>query len=53
MAYAVMGGLVVATLLTLVFLPARHVTWFRIEPQALPATAADAREVPAALYAAG
>jgi multidrug efflux pump subunit AcrB len=33
MAYAVMGGLVVATLLTLVFLPALYVTWFRIEPQ--------------------
>jgi multidrug efflux pump subunit AcrB len=34
MAYAVMGGLVVATLLTLVFLPALYVTWFRISPQA-------------------
>jgi multidrug efflux pump len=33
MAYAVMGGLVVATLLTLVFLPALYVAWFRIEPQ--------------------
>ncbi|MGB9219499.1 MAG: efflux RND transporter permease subunit, partial [Pseudolabrys sp.] len=32
MAYAVMGGLVVATLLTLVFLPALYVAWFRIEP---------------------
>jgi Cu/Ag efflux pump CusA len=32
MAYAVMGGLVVATLLTLVFLPALYVTWFRIKP---------------------
>ena len=32
MAYAVMGGLVVATLLTLVFLPALYVTWFRITP---------------------
>ena len=31
MAYAVMGGLVVATLLTLVFLPALYVTWFRIK----------------------
>lgn len=37
MAYAVMGGLVVATLLTLVFLPALYVTWFRIKPD--PATA--------------
>ncbi len=32
MAYAVMGGLVVATLLTLVFLPALYVAWFRIPP---------------------
>jgi multidrug efflux pump subunit AcrB len=33
MAYAVMGGLVVATLLTLVFLPALYVTWFGIKPE--------------------
>jgi multidrug efflux pump subunit AcrB len=32
MAYAVMGGLIVATLLTLVFLPALYVAWFRIKP---------------------
>jgi multidrug efflux pump len=32
MAYAIMGGLAVATLLTLVFLPALYVTWFRIKP---------------------
>jgi Cu/Ag efflux pump CusA len=32
MAYAVMGGLIVATLLTLVVLPALYVTWFRIKP---------------------
>ena len=30
MAYAVMGGFVVAALLTLVFLPALYVTWFQI-----------------------
>src|SRR5436190_7084051 len=35
MAYAAMGGLVVATLLTLVFLPALYVAWFRIK-QAQP-----------------
>ena len=35
MAVAIMGGLLVATLLTLVFLPALYVTWFRIkEPRA-------------------
>ncbi len=31
MAYAIMGGLAVATMLTLVFLPALYVTWFRVE----------------------
>ncbi|HEX6441564.1 MAG TPA: efflux RND transporter permease subunit, partial [Stellaceae bacterium] len=39
MAYAIMGGLAVATLLTLVFLPALYVAWFRIkrpEPTASP-----------------
>ena len=30
MAYAIMGGLAVATLLTLIFLPALYVAWFRI-----------------------
>jgi multidrug efflux pump subunit AcrB len=30
MAYAIMGGLAVATVLTLIFLPALYVTWFRI-----------------------
>ena len=35
MAYAVMGGLVVATLLTLVFLPSLYVAWFRIQPAEL------------------
>ena len=29
MAYAIMGGLLVATILTLIFLPAMYVTWFR------------------------
>jgi multidrug efflux pump subunit AcrB len=38
MAFAIMGGLLVATVLTLIFLPALYVTWFRVrEP------AADAR----------
>ena len=35
MAYAIMGGLAVATLLTLVFLPALYVAWFRIKPPAI------------------
>jgi multidrug efflux pump subunit AcrB len=43
MAYAVIGGLAVATLLTLVFLPALYVAWFRVQPvdaiaPALPAS---------------
>jgi len=36
MAYAVMGGLVGATLLTLVFLPALYVAWFKITPESAP-----------------
>jgi hypothetical protein len=40
MAYAIIGGLAVATVLTLIFLPALYVTWFRIkEPPAGKATA--------------
>ena len=31
MAYAMMGGIVVGTVLTLLFLPALYVTWFRIK----------------------
>jgi multidrug efflux pump subunit AcrB len=35
MAYAIMGGLLVATVLTLIFLPALYVAWFRVrEPVA-------------------
>jgi multidrug efflux pump subunit AcrB len=33
MAYAIMGGLAVATALTLVFLPALYVAWFRVREQ--------------------
>ncbi len=41
MAYAIMGGLAAATLLTLVFLPALYVTWFRIKkPHSTPSRAA-------------
>jgi multidrug efflux pump subunit AcrB len=43
MAYAVMGGLIVATLLTLVFLPALYVAWFKITPQA-PSQAGEQQE---------
>jgi len=41
MSYAIMGGLLVATVLTLIFLPALYVAWFRVrEP---PAAEADRR----------
>jgi multidrug efflux pump len=32
MAVAIMGGLVVATVLTLLFLPALYAAWFRVKP---------------------
>jgi len=39
MAYAMMGGIVVGTVLTLIFLPALYVAWFRIkEPKVEAAT---------------
>jgi hypothetical protein len=34
MAFAMMGGLLVATALTLLFLPALYVAWFRLEEPA-------------------
>jgi multidrug efflux pump subunit AcrB len=43
MAYAVIGGLMVATLLTLVFLPALYVAWFRITPPDVSSEPAFAR----------
>jgi multidrug efflux pump len=41
MAFAIMGGLLVATVLTLIFLPALYITWFRVRE---PATDAHERE---------
>jgi multidrug efflux pump len=52
MAYAVMGGLVVATLLTLVFLPALYVAWFRVRAAEAIATAVPTSPGPV-LVAAG
>jgi multidrug efflux pump subunit AcrB len=41
MAFAIMGGLLVATVLTLIFLPALYVAWFRVkEPRANAAVSA-------------
>jgi multidrug efflux pump subunit AcrB len=47
MAFAIMGGLLVATMLTLVFLPTVYVTWFRGreaagEPSSMPASSSTA-----------
>jgi multidrug efflux pump subunit AcrB len=44
MAFAIMGGLAVATLLTLIFLPALYVAWFRIKEPSHPEVAAEAEE---------
>jgi multidrug efflux pump len=38
MAVAIMGGLFVATLLTLLFLPALYAAWFKVKPQSQLAT---------------
>ena len=46
MAYAIMGGLIVATVLTLLFVPALYAAWFRVEkPQSAAAAATDAAEL--------
>jgi multidrug efflux pump subunit AcrB len=48
MAYAIMGGLAVATLLTLVFLPALYVAWFRIKrPQPAASREMGSAKIPA------
>jgi len=44
MAYAMMGGIITGTLLTLLFLPAPYLAWFRIKepaPEAAEAVLAD------------
>ena len=46
MAYAIMGGLAIATVLTLVFLPALYVAWFRIKrPRPDDPQVADAEQI--------
>lgn len=42
MAYAMMGGIVVGTVLTLLFLPALYIVWFRIKDPAKHGSAAEA-----------
>ena len=47
MAYAMMGGIIMGTLLTLLFLPALYVAWFRIKaPSAANAEPVSAQAVP-------
>ena len=48
MAYALMGGIIVGTLLTLLFLPALYVMWFRVKPPAKPINPAKATSITAA-----
>ena len=45
MAYAMMGGIIVGTVLTLLFLPALYVAWFRIKE---PGVSQRSRETPPA-----
>jgi multidrug efflux pump subunit AcrB len=52
MAFAVIGGLAVATLLTLVFLPALYVAWFRVRPPDAIAPAAPTSPAPVSVVAA-
>jgi multidrug efflux pump len=47
MAYAIIGGLFVATLLTLLFLPALYVAWFRIKEPRKEREVGLRQEVPA------
>ena len=46
MAFAIIGGLAVATVLTLIFLPALYVAWFRIAEPAASTVPVEQSEVP-------
>jgi multidrug efflux pump subunit AcrB len=50
MAFAMMGGIIVGTLLTLLFLPALYIAWFRVKPPVEPVK--KALPVPVALQTA-
>jgi hypothetical protein len=52
MAYATMGGLLVATALTLIFLPALYVAWFRVKKPTSMSDSIGAREATAHSQAA-
>jgi len=51
MAYAIMGGLAVATLLTLISLPSLYITWFKIRQDGERTTPTDASAPPLAAVA--
>jgi multidrug efflux pump subunit AcrB len=51
MAYAIMGGLAVATLLTLISLPSLYITWFKIRQDAERTTPTDGSALPVAAVA--
>lgn len=53
MAMSIMGGLIVATVLTLVFLPALYAAWFRVKRPPLAQTAPRAHAEPMPLRLAG
>ncbi|MFM1991836.1 MAG: hypothetical protein RJA99_4793 [Pseudomonadota bacterium] len=46
MAFAIMGGLIVATAMTVLFVPALYVAWYRLRPAPAGAAATDARPRP-------
>ena len=45
MAYAMMGGIIVGTVLTLLFLPALYLAWFRIKPPETEEVTLDGAEI--------
>jgi multidrug efflux pump subunit AcrB len=45
MAYTLIGGTAVGTVLTLIFLPALYSIWFRVKPAAVPSDEAEAELV--------
>jgi multidrug efflux pump subunit AcrB len=51
MAFSIIGGLAVATVLTLIFLPALYVAWFRVKEPAAGNARVQTEEVAAALHA--
>jgi multidrug efflux pump subunit AcrB len=53
MAYAMMGGIIVGTVLTLLFLPALYVAWFRIKEPAIGSDSGDVAGGAAIAEAAG